>query len=104
VTKPVRPEAEAEQEIRAEIRWYEGKTSGLGQQLWDEIQHTIALITEHPAIGSVVPNVKTKPTPRRVLIRRFPFYIVYRELDHEIQVIALAPTARKPGYWKSRSV
>lgn len=104
MTKPVRPESEAEEEFRAEIRWYEGKTAGLGQQLWDEIQHAIVLISQHPAIGSVVPNVKTRPTPRRIRLRRFPFYLVYREREQEIQIIALAPTSKKPGYWKSRSV
>ncbi len=100
--KPVRPDAAADAEIRAEIRWYEEQSAGLGQELWDEIQRVIALIVEHPRIGSAVPDVKTKPTSRRVRLRRFPFYVVYRERPADIQLIALAAMSRKPGYWIQR--
>ncbi len=103
MTKPVKPEAAAEEEIRAEIRWYENERVGLGQELWNEIQRVIALIAEHPAIGSEVPGVKRAPIPRRVRLRRFPFYLVYRERTEDIQIIALAAMSRKPGYWRSRS-
>ena len=39
---------------------------------------------------------------RRFLLQRFPFAIVYRELPAVIQVLAIAHTRRKPGYWKQR--
>jgi toxin ParE1/3/4 len=101
--KPVRPDPEAEAEIRAEIRWYEAERVGLGQQLWDEIQQAVGLIAEHPAIGSIVPEVRgVVPPPRRIRVRRFPFYLVYREFAAEIEVVALAHMRRKPGYWRSR--
>lgn len=39
---------------------------------------------------------------RRFLLQRFPFAIVYRELPVVIQVLAIAHTRRRPGYWKQR--
>jgi len=31
-------------------------------------------------------------------LRRFPYFIVYREVDETIEVIAMAHTSRRPGY------
>ena len=40
---------------------------------------------------------------RRFLLRKFPFVLVYRErTPGEVEVLALAHTSRKPGYWKER--
>jgi plasmid stabilization system protein ParE len=39
---------------------------------------------------------------RRVILRRYPFSVVFRELLHEIQVVAIAHARRKPGYWAKR--
>ncbi len=47
--KPVRPNQEAEDEIRAAIAWYESEREGLGRELWEQLQGTVALISEHPA-------------------------------------------------------
>ena len=45
---------------------------------------------------------KYKHKTRRVVERRFKFSLVYRYTDSEIHVVAVAPTNRKPGYWKTR--
>ena len=39
---------------------------------------------------------------RRVIDRRFNFSLVYLHDDEEVYVVAIAPTKRKPGYWKGR--
>ncbi|MBZ0150093.1 MAG: type II toxin-antitoxin system RelE/ParE family toxin [Planctomycetes bacterium] len=39
---------------------------------------------------------------RRILLRRFPFGIVYRLTPATIQVIAVMHLHRRPGYWKRR--
>lgn len=40
---------------------------------------------------------------RRYLLRRFPFLLIYREqLADVIQIVAVAHTSRRPGYWKLR--
>ena len=100
--KAVRPNAEAEEEIRAAILWYENEREGLGRELWDELQQTVALISEYPEIGSAVHRAKVRGVARRVPLRRFPYFVVYRERADYIEVVALAHTSRRPGYWKSR--
>jgi len=100
--KAVRPNAEAEEEIRAAILWNENEREGLGRELWDELQQTVALISEYPEIGSAVHRAKVRGVARRVPLRRFPYFVVYRERADYIEVVALAHTSRRPGYWKSR--
>jgi len=39
---------------------------------------------------------------RRVLFRRFPYYVVFRCNDLRIEVIAVAHGRRRPGFWASR--
>lgn len=35
-------------------------------------------------------------------LRRFPYSIVYVELEDEIGVVAIAHGSRKPGFWRQR--
>jgi hypothetical protein len=40
---------------------------------------------------------------RRFLLRKFPFLLIYRErAGGNLQIVAVAHTSRKPGYWKER--
>lgn len=39
---------------------------------------------------------------RFVLIRRFPFRVIFRIVDESILIIAVAHTSRSPDYWTSR--
>ena len=39
---------------------------------------------------------------RRLLLRRYPFAIVYRVYPDRILVVAIAHQRRRPGYWRSR--
>jgi len=100
VTLPVRPNAEAEEEFRYYIHWYENESIGLGDRLWSEIQAAIGLISEHPSIGEAVRRVRGPI--RRVPLRHFPFLLVYREHSDHLEIVALAHTNRKPRYWRGR--
>jgi hypothetical protein len=39
---------------------------------------------------------------KRLLLKRFPYDIVVRELPEEIIVVAVAHQSRRPGYWQDR--
>ena len=39
---------------------------------------------------------------RRLILRRFPFSLIYRDEPLAISVIAVAHHKRKPGYWRHR--
>jgi len=99
----LRINAAAEEELRAAVAWYEERLPGLGAEFFSEIGRTLGLIQQHPLMGSPVPRVRAERGTRRVPLRRFPYYVIYREQDAELQVIAFAHFRRKPGYWRHRS-
>jgi hypothetical protein len=39
---------------------------------------------------------------RRAFLNRFPYFIVFRERDLAIQIIAIAHGRRRPAYWQDR--
>jgi toxin ParE1/3/4 len=45
---------------------------------------------------------KYKYRTRRVVDRVFKFSLVYLYSDTDLFVVAVAPTRRKPGYWRAR--
>jgi hypothetical protein len=100
--KAVRPTAEAADEIRAAIVWYENERTGLGRELWEQLDETIHLIAQYPSVGSIVRRARVTGDVRRVPLRRFPYFVVDRERGDSIELVAFAHTSRRPGYWKSR--
>jgi toxin ParE1/3/4 len=102
VTKPVRPNTDAEGEFQHYIVGYETETAGLGVRLWAEIEAAISLIAEHPSIGQAVPRVPGREKMRRVPLRHFPFLLVYREHPDHLEIVALAHMSRRPRYWRGR--
>jgi plasmid stabilization system protein ParE len=98
--KPFQLSDPASAELADAIRWYEQQSAGLGGALFDAIAETIDLIRTHPEIG--VPRPTLRPT-RQLLVKRFPYNVVYRIRADDIYVVAVAHTSRRPGYWKHRS-
>lgn len=90
MTKRVRPNEFAEDEIAFYIRRYERASPGLGDRLWIEIQGAIDLISRHPGIGAFVQRVRIRGGVRRFPLTRFPFVLVYRDHDDYVEIVALA--------------
>jgi plasmid stabilization system protein ParE len=100
VTKVVRPSSFAQDEITYYLGRYDREIPGLGDRLWSDIQAVVDLIAKHPAIGEAVR--RTKGAVRRVPLRHFPFFLIYRERGDFLEIVALAHSSRKPGYWRAR--
>jgi toxin ParE1/3/4 len=77
--------------------FYEAASVGLGEDFLDDIQHAIDTAREHPELG-----VEGAPGLRRILVRRFPFTVIYAGEPEQIVVVAIAHQRRRPQYWKGR--
>ena len=97
--KPVRLSEPAAEELAAAVGWYEQRRVGLGAELLDAVAATIELIRSHPEIGA---EHRGRATSRQVNVQRFPYKVVYRVRSDEIDVVAIAHSSRRPGYWRSR--
>jgi toxin ParE1/3/4 len=82
MTKPLRFDDEAAEELEAAAAWYEARRRNLG----------IELVT-----WPLVLHVPTELQVRRYVLRRFPYSIVFVELDEDIRVLAIAHSSREPG-------
>jgi plasmid stabilization system protein ParE len=71
----------------------------LGGKLFDSVTRAIEHIQVHQEIG--VPRPDRLPS-RQFRVRGFPYKVAYRIREHDIYVVAVAHTSRRPGYWKDR--
>ena len=89
----------AADELTEAIRWYERQRVGLGGDLFDAVAATLDLIQTHPEIGSL--RTGRRPS-RQMAVHGFPYRVVYRIREHDLYVVAIAHTSRRPDYWKHR--
>ena len=87
----------ASAEYDAAFDWYLERSPDAALDFDAEVDRALANIIAAPQRWAAGPH-----STRRYLLRRFPYILVYRERDNEIQVVAVAHTSRKPGYWKKR--
>jgi toxin ParE1/3/4 len=100
VSTPVRPSTFAQDEIEYYLRRYESDSPGLGDRLWQDIQTVAVLISDYPEIGERVRRMRD--VVRRFPLQHFPFFLIYRQFEEHLQIVALAHTSRKPNYWRVR--
>ena len=89
------PEAAAE--FKAASAYYEEEAPGLGDAFITELERVAELIKQHPFIGSQIDEIF-----RRVVLVRFPFFVIYCGEDEKLLIVAVAHQRRKPGYWRAR--
>jgi plasmid stabilization system protein ParE len=103
MTRSVRIEATAREELAAAVQWYEEQRSGLGAEFLDSVHDAITRLIETPGIALRVPGCPADLPARRIFVRRFPYAVVFMDSGEELRVIAVAHLKRRPGYWVSRT-
>ena len=91
------PEARAE--FMAAAAYYNEQAPGLGAHFVDEVERTVQLIAEQPVLGL---PVEATHGLRRWVLRRFPYYLIYRSEPGTTLILAIAHQRKRPGYWRSR--
>lgn len=89
------PEALAE--LQEQAIYYDERSTGLGEKFTAQVEAALTLAMSMPGIGSPY-----RHGTRRVFPKDFPHSLVYRETQDALQLIAVAPFRRKPGYWRKR--
>lgn len=87
----------AEVELREAADWYEDHSEGLGLEFLAKVRRKVIQILENPQLWREFRGT------RRVLVGRFPYAIVYREVSaDEIEIVAVAHFKKQPRYWSRR--
>lgn len=91
----VRPPAAAD--LDAAYRWYEAQRPGLGDEFLDVVQSAFELLEARPLAFPVVHRDQ-----RRLVLKRFPYSLIYRVLSDEVVVTACPHGKQHPRRWRSR--
>jgi hypothetical protein len=80
------------------VNFYEDRLPGLGADYLKEFESVMAHICTapnfYPTIGA--------PDIHKAGLKRFPFHVVYRIVQNQIIVLAVAHQRRQPAYWSKR--
>lgn len=87
----------AEAELLREVAYYSEARACTGLRIHAAVQAAPERAANHPFGGA--PSFKSA---RSILVRGFPFSVVYRASPGELLVIAIAPHRKRPHYWASR--
>jgi plasmid stabilization system protein ParE len=89
--------AEAEAELVAAAAISEAELPGLGVEFIAEVERATHAVVSYPKIGH-----RFSRRLRRVLVRRFPYGLLYRIEAGAIRIVAVAHVRRRPGFWRQR--
>ena len=94
--KPVRFTASAEAELLAGIAYYSEQADNLDRRFYQAVFTAVSLLNQFPDAG-----YQLAANFRRVIVRAFPYSVIYKEYPSEIVIFALAHHRQRPGYWLS---
>lgn len=89
---------EAEAEFLREIEYYAQVQRHGAARFREAVEAAAARAINFPKAG-----LPYFAETRRVFVRGYPFFLVYREETDGIAVFAVVHESRRPGYWVSRA-
>lgn len=95
--RPIGFHPDALAEAVAAAAWYRERSARAATAFEAEIVHAMDRISAAP--DRYPPYVEET---RRILLRRFPYAIIYRLNAESIEIVAVAHGRRRPGYWQHR--
>lgn len=94
-------EAAATEAVEA-AGWYEARRVGLGDDFRSEFKLVLDRLREGILPGTPWPGRLGERGVKRLLMRRFPFSVVFVTTGEQVVLLALAHHRRKPNYWRDR--
>ena len=82
--------------------WYEDQRRGLGGEFRAEFKVAVDRLRESVVPGRSWPGLLGQRGVKRLLMRRFPFSVVFVAVGEGAVVLAIAHHRKKPNYWRDR--
>lgn len=92
----------AADEADAASAWYERERPGLGQRFQAALEAGLDLLEQGIISGVPAAGDLGEHGVKRLVLRRFPYDIVFLPRGDEIVVLAFAHHSRRPQYWRNR--
>jgi plasmid stabilization system protein ParE len=97
--QPVRFRPEARSEALEAFDWYDARDPDVADRFDKRLREAVLQIGRHPHL---FPHYPGHRVARFLRLKGFPYLVIYRELDHECEVVAVAHARRQPRYWDPR--
>ena len=94
---PYQFHSEAAAELDEAVRYYQARSPDLRARFVSAVSEAISLVCEYPELGAPVES-----GIRRVLVREFPYSLIYELRGGSVFILVVAHVRRRPGYWHGR--
>jgi plasmid stabilization system protein ParE len=84
-------------EAREAYAWYEGREAGLGEDFFRALSGALSYVERNPDTPRAVYR-----NYRRVLLRRFPYAVFYRNDPDAIHIYSVFHCSQNPERWLKR--
>lgn len=88
---------DAREEFDDAVDYYDEQVDNLGNRFIGQIEASAARILINPLMSRCFYR-----ECRKVKADQFPYLVIYRVKNDEVQILAIMHTSRHPDYWKSR--
>ena len=95
--KPAVLSPHALRDAAAATQWYEKRELGLGSEFVRALEECLSRIQQDPTLHRVI-----KPPYRKILMRRFPFQVIYEIRDDSFWILAVYHAKRDPQQLQRR--
>lgn len=96
---PVEFRPEARDELVEASDYYRARNPSVADRFEDEARRLVERIADHPEQFAMI-----EPPVRLALMKRFPYYVPFRESSRGIEILGVCHARRRPGYWRERGV
>lgn len=77
--------------------WYAERSPAVAARFTNALDATLGRITQQPAMCAYVDQLH-----QACSVRKFPFRVIFRKLERQILIVAIAHAQRRPNYWQDR--
>ena len=88
----------AQRDVRRAAKFYAEQSAPLGAEFMAEVDHASELLSRYPEAGAPMPR-----GARKLLLRRFPYIVIYRFEPERVLVLAVGHQRRHPDFWLERA-
>lgn len=88
----------AQTDIRRAALFYKRQAGHLATEFTAEVEYALSRMAENAEIGSPM-----RKGARKLLVRRFPYLVIYRVLPDHVLVLAVGHQRRHPDFWLERT-
>jgi plasmid stabilization system protein ParE len=88
----------ARQDFVESFDWYADRSVVAAERFANAVDAAMQRIAQDATTLTYVDRIH-----QECRVKRFPFRIIFRQLENQILVVAIAHAKRRPDYWRSRA-